>query len=120
MSWNLAQLTRRFCTSIVVGKDVISRMSFNALKRTVDEMVICLARCRIIGHREALLGTTLWVCLGRPPWIGKTPASRSCAVLGIQGRGTASLHLCPAETSPKNLFTLCPWSTDAGALNSLY
>lgn len=47
MSWNLAQLTRRFCTSIVVGKDVISRMSFNALKRTVDEMVICLARCRI-------------------------------------------------------------------------
>ncbi|KFM25325.1 hypothetical protein F751_0863 [Auxenochlorella protothecoides] len=44
MSWNLAQLTRRFCTSIVVGKDVISRMSFNALKRTVDEMVICLAR----------------------------------------------------------------------------
>ncbi|KAL6771321.1 hypothetical protein ACKKBG_A25865 [Auxenochlorella protothecoides x Auxenochlorella symbiontica] len=59
MSWNLAQLTRRFCTSIVVGKDVISRMSFNALKRTVDEMVICLARCRrpkLIVLADFLLG----------------------------------------------------------------
>ena len=31
---------------MVVGKDVISRLSFNNIKRVVDEMVFALARCR--------------------------------------------------------------------------
>uniref|UniRef100_A0A1D2A505 sn-1-specific diacylglycerol lipase n=1 Tax=Auxenochlorella protothecoides TaxID=3075 RepID=A0A1D2A505_AUXPR len=46
MSWNLSVISRRFCTSLVVGKDAISRLSFNTVKRMVDEMVVCLARCR--------------------------------------------------------------------------
>lgn len=44
MSWNLSVTSRRFCTSLVVGKDAISRLSFNTVKRMVDEMVVCLAR----------------------------------------------------------------------------
>ncbi|GAB4819117.1 hypothetical protein N2152v2_006163 [Parachlorella kessleri] len=46
LSWNLSRLAQRFCTSIVVGKDVISRLSFATSKRLVDEMVTCLARCK--------------------------------------------------------------------------
>ncbi|KAL6777560.1 hypothetical protein ACKKBG_A14745 [Auxenochlorella protothecoides x Auxenochlorella symbiontica] len=46
LSWNLSRLARRFCTSVVVGKDVISRLSFSNMKRVVDEMVLSLARCR--------------------------------------------------------------------------
>ncbi len=44
MSWNLSQLAQRFCTSVVVGKDIISRLSFNNARRVVDEMVTTLAR----------------------------------------------------------------------------
>ncbi|KDD75293.1 hypothetical protein H632_c761p0, partial [Helicosporidium sp. ATCC 50920] len=46
MSWNLSRIAASFCTSVVVGKDVISRLSLNNLKRIVDEMVLALARCR--------------------------------------------------------------------------
>ncbi|KFM25319.1 Sn1-specific diacylglycerol lipase alpha [Auxenochlorella protothecoides] len=46
LSWNLSRLARRFCTSVVVGKDVISRLCFSNMKRVVDEMVLSLARCR--------------------------------------------------------------------------
>ncbi len=42
----LSQLAQRFCTSIVVGKDIISRLSFGTSKRLVDEMVVSLARCK--------------------------------------------------------------------------
>ena len=54
MSYNLSRVAQRFCTSVVVGKDVISRLSFSTAKRLVDEMVTCLARSactRVCGCR---------------------------------------------------------------------
>lgn len=45
VSWNLACATRRFCTSVVAGKDAITRLSFANAKRAVDEVVLALARC---------------------------------------------------------------------------
>ena len=36
-----------FCTSVVVGKDAVPRMSVNNLNRLMDEMVTSLARCRL-------------------------------------------------------------------------
>ena len=35
-----------FCTSLVVGKDAVSRGTVNNLSRLMDEMVTALARCR--------------------------------------------------------------------------
>lgn len=46
MSINLARLARRFCTSVVVGADAISRVSFPNAQRVVDDMVLALARCK--------------------------------------------------------------------------
>ncbi|GAB4821005.1 hypothetical protein N2152v2_008051 [Parachlorella kessleri] len=46
LSWNLSLLAQRFCNSVVVGKDVISRLSFNNARGVVDEMVTTLARCK--------------------------------------------------------------------------
>ncbi|GAB4816306.1 hypothetical protein N2152v2_003352 [Parachlorella kessleri] len=44
LSLNLSEVAQCFCTSVVVGKDLISRLSFNNTKRLVDEMVTALAR----------------------------------------------------------------------------
>lgn len=43
---NLAILTERFCTSIVVGQDAISRLSLRTTKRLIDDMMLMLARCK--------------------------------------------------------------------------
>lgn len=42
----LSQLSRRFCTSIVVGFDAISRLSLLSTKRIVDDMVFALGRAK--------------------------------------------------------------------------
>ena len=46
MSGNLATLAKSFCTSVVVGCDCISRLSFPNTQRIVDDMVLALARCK--------------------------------------------------------------------------
>ena len=59
LSLPLSRLSHRFCTSVVVGRDVISRLSFTNTARVVDDMVLALARCRAAKLRvsvSALLG----------------------------------------------------------------
>ena len=46
VSTPLAHLAQRFCTSVVVGCDAISRVSFPNTQRVVDDMVLALARCK--------------------------------------------------------------------------
>ncbi len=46
VSRNLNRVLDTFCTSLVVGKDMVSRGTVNNLSRLMDEMVTALARCR--------------------------------------------------------------------------
>ena len=46
MTRNLNKVLDTFCTSLVVGKDAVSRGTVNNLSRLMDEMVTALARCR--------------------------------------------------------------------------
>ena len=46
VSRNLNRVLDTFCTSLVVGKDAVSRGTVNNLSRLMDEMVTALARCR--------------------------------------------------------------------------
>lgn len=46
VSRNLNRVMDTFCTSMVVGKDAVSRGTVNNLSRLMDEMVTALARCR--------------------------------------------------------------------------
>lgn len=79
LSWELSRIAQRFCTAVVVGKDVISRLSFNNLKRSVDEMVVALARCADEAA-ESLCFYRVWVrdlfcsvlCMGE--WGGRRKA----------------------------------------------
>lgn len=70
LSWNLSQLSQRFCTAVVVGKDVISRLSFTTAKRLVDEMVVSLARwaaaqlSKPFMLQSRLFSVTLVACCG--------------------------------------------------------
>lgn len=60
LSKNLSDISASVCTSVVVGKDVISRLSFRTAKRVVDEMAIALARCQKPKLRiaaEAMMGS---------------------------------------------------------------
>ena len=56
------QVAQCFCTSVVVGKDLISRLSFHNTKRLVDEMVTALAR---YGGQDAWCN-----CCLRSTWEG--------------------------------------------------
>ncbi|KAL4537144.1 hypothetical protein Ndes2526B_g04945 [Nannochloris sp. 'desiccata'] len=42
----LAEVSKQFCTSVVVGCDAITRTSFPNTQRIVDDMVLALARCK--------------------------------------------------------------------------
>lgn len=58
-SANLSAVSKSVCTAVVVGKDIISRLSFTTAKRMVDEMTIALARCKYAKLRvfsEAAFG----------------------------------------------------------------
>jgi len=60
LSKNLSDISASVCTSVIVGKDVISRLSFKTAKRVVDEMAIALARCQKPKLRiaaEAMMGS---------------------------------------------------------------
>jgi hypothetical protein len=46
VSANLSEAMKPFCTSVIVSKDAISRMSLKNLSNMIDEMLIALARCR--------------------------------------------------------------------------
>ena len=46
MTRSLNKVLDTFCTSLVVGKDAVSRGTVNNLSRLMDEMVTALARCR--------------------------------------------------------------------------
>ena len=46
VSANLSEAMKPFCTSVIVSKDAISRMSLKNLSTMIDEMLIALARCR--------------------------------------------------------------------------
>jgi sn1-specific diacylglycerol lipase len=58
----LATVSTQFCTSVVVGCDAITRVSFPNTQRIVDDMVLALARCKrpklaiisdvIVGRRK--------------------------------------------------------------------
>jgi hypothetical protein len=42
----LAEVSKQFCTSVVVGCDAITRVSLPNTKKIVDDMVLALARCK--------------------------------------------------------------------------
>ena len=46
MDPRLSDLSTRFCTSVVVGCDAISRLSIGNMRAIVDDMVLALARCK--------------------------------------------------------------------------
>jgi hypothetical protein len=59
MTAPLASLSKTFCTSVVVGRDVISRLGFPTTVQIVDDMTLALARCRrpkLAVLMDALLG----------------------------------------------------------------
>ena len=45
-SANLSAAMKPFCTSVIVSKDAISRMSLKNISGMIDEMLIALARCK--------------------------------------------------------------------------
>lgn len=53
LSAPLAAAARPFCTSVVVGRDAISRLGLAGVQRVVDDMVLALARCRRAKLRVA-------------------------------------------------------------------
>ncbi|KAL3137504.1 hypothetical protein ABBQ38_004792 [Trebouxia sp. C0009 RCD-2024] len=65
---NLNKVLDTFCTSLVVGKDAVSRGTVNNLSRLMDEMVTALARCRY--HK-------LHVIMGGWWWKERRPAPDS-------------------------------------------
>lgn len=46
VSANLSAAMAPFCTSVIVGKDAISRVSMSNLAGMMDEVLIALARCK--------------------------------------------------------------------------
>ena len=46
VSANLSAAMKPFCTSVIVSKDAISRMSLKNISGMIDEMLIALARCK--------------------------------------------------------------------------
>lgn len=46
MSKELSRISEEFCTSFIVGSDIISRLNLRNMIRLVDDMVLALARCR--------------------------------------------------------------------------
>jgi sn1-specific diacylglycerol lipase len=42
----LAKLSKKFCTSVIVGQDAISRLSLLTVKRLIDDMMLTLALCK--------------------------------------------------------------------------
>ena len=64
----LAQLSQKFCTSVVTGCDAITRLSFPNTQRVVDDMVLALARCK--RPKLAILGD---IVIGRRRNPDSTP-----------------------------------------------
>ena len=62
-----------FCTSVVVGKDAVPRMSVNNLNRLMDEMVTSLARCRLAPPPFHALSH--WCLASEPAMLTTRPAS---------------------------------------------
>ncbi|KAI3429288.1 hypothetical protein D9Q98_005384 [Chlorella vulgaris] len=102
LSWELAQIAERYCTSVVVGKDVISRLSFNTSKRVVDEMVVSLARCKrpklkvlfdvILGRRKQPASTP-------PTFCGFDEIAPEALQLVEQYYRASHLHMRSADTT---------------------
>lgn len=46
MSEALSKMSEPFCTSFIVGSDIISRLNLQNVSRLVDDMVLALGRCR--------------------------------------------------------------------------
>ena len=57
VSRNLNRVLDTFCTSLVVGKDAVSRGTVNNLSRLMDEMVTALARCRSAASSTCAAGS---------------------------------------------------------------
>lgn len=57
VSRNLNRVLDTFCTSLVVGKDAVSRGTVNNLSRLMDEMVTALARCRLAASSTCPAGS---------------------------------------------------------------
>jgi hypothetical protein len=102
LSWELSQIAQAYCTSLVVGKDVISRLSFNTSKRVVDEMVVSLARCT-----RPKLKIAMDVVLGRRKRAETTPRT-FCSFEEISPEAlalvegyyrTSHLHMQSADTT---------------------
>ncbi|BDA50747.1 Sn1-specific diacylglycerol lipase alpha [Coccomyxa sp. Obi] len=58
MSTNLSRLVEPFVTSVVVGKDVVPRVSVVNLGRLIDQMVTSLALCKLNKSDAFLRGLT--------------------------------------------------------------
>ncbi|KAK9829311.1 hypothetical protein WJX72_005111 [[Myrmecia] bisecta] len=65
ISQNLIPAMEQVCTSVVVGKDGVPRMSVNTLNRLMEEMVTALARCRY-PKLQVIFGAW-WRKANRPP-----------------------------------------------------
>lgn len=46
VSSSVVQSSEAWCTSVVVGKDMVPRMTLSTLGRLMDDMVVSLAFCR--------------------------------------------------------------------------
>ena len=46
MSGALSRMSEEFCTSFIVGSDIISRLNLQNMIRLIDDMVLALACCR--------------------------------------------------------------------------
>lgn len=85
LSPNLAALAKGFCTSVVVGCDCITRLSFPTTQRIVDDMVLALARCK-----RPKLAVLLDVLLGRRKDPESTPPT-FCSFEDMGAEASAAL-----------------------------
>ncbi|KAL4447467.1 hypothetical protein ABPG75_004686, partial [Micractinium tetrahymenae] len=102
LSWELAQIAQSYCTSIVVGKDVISRLSFNTSKRVVDEMVVSLARCtrpKLLILLDMLLGRRKRGASAPPTFCSFADISPEALELVESYYRASGLHLGSADTT---------------------
>ena len=52
VSRSLLSWSEHWCTSVVVGKDAVPRLTLNNVSRLMDEMVTSLARCRSVQQHN--------------------------------------------------------------------
>ena len=104
---DVAQLTQEYCTSVVVGFDVISRLSIATVKSLIDDVALSLCRCN-----RPKLKIAMDILLG----LRKDPSSAPktyCAIDEIdeEARQVLQQYLSHAQLHAKDVDArqmLCP------------